>query len=108
MDRRREVERWLAVREREGLTFRELSKRSGISAGTLGHWAWKLRRERGRAPRGERGFVELVADEARAVGADVRTNSRVEIVLQGERRVIVDVGVDADALARILAAVERC
>lgn len=100
MERRREIERWLALREREGLTFRELAWRSGISAGTLGHWAWRLRRE----ARRERGFVELVPSSPPPSAA----SSRVEIVLGNERRVIVDMAVDVEALARLLAVVERC
>lgn len=100
MDRRTEIGRWLAVREREGLTFRELARRSGICAGTLGHWAWRLRRERKRAG----SFVELVTSPQALDGA----SSRVEIVLRGERRVIVDAGIEVEALARVLAAVERC
>ena len=104
MERRREIERWLAQREREGLTFRELARRSGICAGTLGHWAWRLRREsRGRGERKSR-FVELVLDEA----ADSRASSRVEIVLRNERRVIVDAAIDGSTLSRLLAAAERC
>gem|GEM_PF-3589338 len=39
------MRRWLARRERLGLTLRELSVETGVPAGTLGHWAWKLRRE---------------------------------------------------------------
>ncbi len=103
MDRRTEIGRWLAVREREGLTFRELARRSGICAGTLGHWAWRLRREGVEGRKREHGFVELVATTA--VDA---SSSRVEIVLRGERRMIVDAGIDVEALTRLLAAVERC
>src|SRR5688572_4452411 len=104
MDRRREMERWLALREREGLTFRELASRSGISAGTLGHWAWKLRRARDGAGRRGQRLVELVTDGVSASGS----SSRVEIVLRSDRRVIVDAAIDADALLRVLAIVERC
>ncbi len=103
MDRRTEIERWLAVRVREGLTFRELARRSGICAGTLGHWAWRLRREQKRGKRAS-GFVELVSAP---MSADA-SSSRVEIVLRGERRVIVDAAISAEALTRLLAAVERC
>jgi transcriptional regulator with XRE-family HTH domain len=99
-----EIGRWLAVREREGLTYRELAQRSGIRAGTLGHWAWRLRRERAEVPKRGRGFVELVTATATQEGP----SSRVEIVLRGERRVIVDAGIEAEALARVLAAVARC
>ena len=60
MDRRREVQRWLALRDREGLTYRNLSARSGIPANTLAHWAWRLRREE-RSTRESAPFVELVS-----------------------------------------------
>lgn len=98
------MRRWLERRDRLGLTFRELSLQTGVPGGTLACWAWKLRREIGHAQRirGRRGkFVELVA-EAAAAGC------RVEIVLRGERRLIVDAEVDERALARIIAALERC
>ena len=104
MDRRREVQRWLALREREGLTFRELARRSGICSGTLGHWAWRLRREETNGRGQRRGFVQLVPDAE----AEAAPSSRVEIVVRGERRVIVDSGIDVEALTRLLAAVERC
>lgn len=104
MDRRAEVEHWLALRDRENLTYLELSRRSGIRANTLAHWAWRLRRER--SPRTDAPpFVELVpkAESPREMAAP-----RIEIILRSDRRVIVDASIDADALARVLAAVERC
>jgi transposase-like protein len=105
MERREEMRRWLAEREREGLTYRELSQRAGVAANTLAHWAWRLRRGEGKptasaAPN----FVELVPS---AAPSDT-PGSRVEIVTRSERRVIVDAGIDSAALARILIAVERC
>lgn len=101
MDRRTEVERWLALRDREGLTYRELSQRSSIPANTLTDWAWRLRRER--SPQSERPpLVELVATAALANAS----TSRVEIVFRSERRVIVDASIDGDALARVVATLE--
>ena len=38
MDRRQQVRRWLDLREREGLTYAQLSARSGIPANTLRQW----------------------------------------------------------------------
>lgn len=63
MDRREQMRRWLAQREQRGLTFGELSQRTGVPRGTLGHWAWKLRQEEKMPRRGalRRGFVKLVA-----------------------------------------------
>ncbi len=103
MDRRAEVERWLALRDRESLTYLELSQRSGIPANTLAHWAWRLRRERSTQPEGP-SFVELVTTGAPAN----ESTARIEIILRADRRVIVDASIDAEALARVLAAVERC
>jgi len=44
-DRRREIKRLFALREAEGLTYRELSEHSGIPLGTLNWWAHRLRHE---------------------------------------------------------------
>lgn len=103
MDRRRAVQRWLSLRDREGLTYRELSARSGIPANTLTHWAWRLRRE-ARSARKCTPFVELVPSARHGDAAP----GRVEIVLRSERRVLVDAAIDPAVLARLLAAVERC
>jgi len=43
--RREEIRRLLARRDREGLTYRELSKISGVAASTLSWWSWRLRRD---------------------------------------------------------------
>lgn len=91
----------LAERERDGLTFDELSRRSGVPAGTLGWWAGKLRRQREARARVE--FVELkVADVSPAPRA------MVEIVTRSERRVLVDLDADPEHVARLVAALERC
>jgi len=58
MDRRATIRRWLALREREGLTNAQLAARSGVNASTLAHWAWRLCRESRR--RSDDAFVELV------------------------------------------------
>ena len=55
---RSEVERWLRVREREGMSFAELARRSGIPVGTLANWAHRLRRLA--ASEQGPGFVEVV------------------------------------------------
>ncbi|MCA8976853.1 MAG: helix-turn-helix transcriptional regulator, partial [Planctomycetes bacterium] len=48
----------LARRERQGLTLRELSKKTGIPFGTLSWWSWRLRQEPARRRGGEQ-FVEV-------------------------------------------------
>ena len=60
LSRRKEMARLLAQRERQGLTYRELSERSGIPAHTLSWWAWKLRQD----PVPRPSFVELELEEA--------------------------------------------
>lgn len=104
MDRRTEVEGWLALRDREHLTYLELSQRCGIRANTLAHWAWRLRRERPLRAE-QQPFVEIIASGAASTG---ETTSRIEIHLRNDRRVTVDATIDVDALARVLAVVERC
>ena len=104
MDRREQVRRWLARRERRGLTFRELSAETGVPVGTLAHWSWRLRQEETDhppRPRKRAAFVELVED--RPV-----PRSRIEVVVRGDRRVIVEEDVDAELLARVVSALERC
>ena len=51
--------------------------------------------------RDERSFLDLI-ERASAKA------SRIEIVIPGERRVVVDGGAIVDALVRVLTAVERC
>ena len=73
------MRRWLALRERRGLTYRELSERTGVSQGTLGYWAWKLRQEdREAAAEEQPGFVELVGirPAKRLIGDGSRTVDR--------------------------------
>ena len=41
--RRDEMVALLALRDCEGLTFRELSARCGVPAATLNWWSWRLR-----------------------------------------------------------------
>ena len=104
MERREQMRRWLARRDRAGLTFRELSQQTGVPVGTLACWAWKLRREGTRPQRADdrsRPFVELVAAPVDAAG-------RVEIVLRNERRLVVDTSIDEPSLVRIVSALERC
>lgn len=64
MERRREMERWLALGEREGLTFRELAERSGIPVGTLAWWAWAAAPGR-TAPSGRRHTLAMVSCSTR-------------------------------------------
>ena len=54
------MERLLALREREGLTYREAARRGGVSAGSLAWWSWRLRQpHQVSAPRRRAAFVEV-------------------------------------------------
>jgi hypothetical protein len=107
MNRRDKMEHLLGRRERLGLTFKALARESGVPAGTLAFWAWKLRHEalaRQQASPSPAGFVELVARPKEPCVAE----GRVEIVLVGGRRVVVPVDIDESQLARLVSALERC
>jgi hypothetical protein len=100
MDRHEQMRSWLARREKRGLTFRELSLETGVPVGTLGFWAWKLRRE-SRADKPPSPFVELIAKPP-------ESGDRLEIVLANGRRVLVSGGLDEAQLLRVVRALERC
>ena len=88
-------ERLLAQREREGLTFPELSERSGVPLSTLQEWARRLRE----APSPSRAFVELTPTSP---GAPV------EIVLRSGRRVVLPDGRAFEGLAELVVLLESC
>jgi transcriptional regulator with XRE-family HTH domain len=96
MDRRKQMGRWLALRERRGLTFAELSARTGVPVPTLSWWSGKLRREAASRPT----FVELVPRDA------PKPAGRIEIVLRNERRLIVGADLDPEALAQLASALD--
>jgi hypothetical protein len=89
-ERRAAIERWLRLREKQGLTLREISTRSGIPEGTLSWWAHRLRHAQTGVD-----FVEVrVAGEASDIGppaamtdahaaARVRLPSGITITLRG-------------------------
>lgn len=117
MDRQAQRERaqgWLEVGRREGLTFRALAERSGLSVKTLHRWQARLRREgeqRG-LDVGSSPFVELAVTEreqaAPALTSRDLGGSRMEVVLSHGRRVVVPVDFDEAALMRVVRALERC
>ena len=97
--RRDEMVTLLALRDREGLTFRELSARCGVPAATLNWWSWRLRRE------AQPAFTELsvVDDDASGEGA---TGVRLRI---GELVLEVDRDFHPEVLGRVLDVVRsRC
>ena len=108
MDRRDEMRRLLSRRDRAGLTFRELSAESGVPMSTLSFWAWKLRREADESASsadGAGGFVELLA---RPEIIPEQVGAAIEILLAGDRRVVLRGEIDEARLQRVVRALERC
>jgi hypothetical protein len=103
MDRRQTVRRWLELRDREGLTYAQLSARCGIPVNTLTHWAWRLRKE-GAAAVEQPEFVELVPKPRTAASA----SPHLVVELRNDLRVHVDADFDPDVLVRVVRALERC
>ena len=94
------MERLLALREREGLTYREAARRGGVSAGSLAWWSWRLRQPHQVSPRRPRAaFVEIDVVEDGAGAAD----AGLEIVV-GAHRVRVARDFDGATLQRLVRA----
>jgi hypothetical protein len=110
MDRRKQIEKWLARRRRLGLTYAELSKETGLAANTLAHWAWRLRREgrpltrARRSRKREADFVELRS----APTSRERSSGALEVTLGGSRTLRIPLSLDDEELARVLRALDRC
>ena len=97
-NRREEIARLLAQRERQGLTYRDLSVRCGVPAHTLSWWAWKLRWEAsGSTP----AFVEVELPADEPVWA-------FEVDLPGSVVLRVPPNFDAAALRRLLGVLAAC
>lgn len=107
--RRAWIQRLLRQRERQGLTLAELALQSGVPAGTLASWSARLRREAESTPvddvaMSSVGFVELVPGPARPH----EPSACFEVVLKGERRVVVPPAFDQATLERLVRALESC
>lgn len=76
-DRRGQMERLLALREREGLTYAEAARRGRVSRGTLAWCSWRLRQERMSE---DGGFVEVELVEDSPAG-----DSGLEVLVGGHR-----------------------
>jgi len=87
--------RLLAQREREGLTYRELSERSGVPAHTLSWWAWKLRQDAASRPP----FVEL---------EELSPTATIELETARGHVLSLREGFDPALLRRVLEALASC
>lgn len=83
------------------------ARRHGISRSLLLIWRQSFCAEAGGAEQPKPAFVQaMVTGETAPPAAPTRASGRMVIEI-GEHRVIVDAGVDADALARVLAVLGR-
>ena len=99
------MERLLRRRERQGLTYRELSDDSGIPIPTLSWWSRKLKREEEGAAEVRACQlvpVEIVEDELQECDAAI------EIVVADRLKLLVPPTVSEAHLQRVLRAVASC
>jgi transposase len=85
------------------------ARRHGISRSLLMTWRRAFRAEPMGPAIQQSGFVRAVVATAETIAAEpgARASGRMVIEIGKDRRVIVDAGVDAAALARVLAILER-
>jgi transposase-like protein len=85
--------------KRSGLSAREFAARVGINPRTLERWSYEL----GRRARGERETALATIVEVRGTSS---VDQRFEVELSGGRRVRVPSSFDAEALRRLVTALE--
>ncbi len=102
------MDRWLAPREREGLTFRALAERSGIPVGTLAWGAWRSRKQLGSATGSQRVVEVGVVDESRPAAIAAAVDDEIELVIDERFRVRVGSAGDVDRVAKLVRALLAC
>jgi transcriptional regulator with XRE-family HTH domain len=102
--RREEIGRLLRLREREGLSLRALSERSGIPVGTLSWWTHQLRQE----PDGPV-FREVKVIEADDLSAATLDESAPELTLRHPSGLVVEIrgALAAEVAGRIVEAMAQ-
>ncbi len=100
---RKRVERW----KDSGLTAVQFASEMGINAGTLQFWRSKLK-QKGHAKRRRRPAADAILASLVEVRAPARvsTETRFEIHLGRERRLLVSPTFEADALRKLIAVLE--
>ena len=84
------------------------ARRHGISRSLLTTWRRQFRVQPQPGGEAGSGFVPaVVRPEGTASSPPALSSTRMEIVVSGDRRIIVDAGVDVAALARVLDLLER-
>jgi transposase len=99
---RRRVERW----KDSGLTAKEFAVETGINAGTLQFWRYKLGKPAPRRPRQRSPAASILSSIVEVRPAVAPLESRFEIELGNGRRLRVPTAFDASALKSLLAILE--
>lgn len=101
-DRRREMERLLALRDSAGLSLRSLSEQSGVPVGTLSWWSHRLRQE------AQPAFVEVEVCEVERPPLP-RSSESAEIIVRHAGGMAVELrGATAErVVAHVLARIDR-
>lgn len=99
---RRRVARW----QRSGMTARAFASASGVNAGTLRHWKYRLGREQRGAPAARSTGSSLGWPFVEVVGTSV-ADGRFEVELGRGRRVRVPASFDVAALRRLVSVLEE-
>ena len=99
-NRRAEITRFLALRESQGLTYAELSRRTGISVSAFTWWNRRLREE---AEEQQIQFAQVALVEEQS---SPPSTSAINIRFQ-DMVVEVGPGFDANTLAGVLAVIRR-
>jgi transposase-like protein len=98
------VERW----SDSGLSAEQFAAETGINAGTLQFWKYKLRKQRGESPRRSRRNVPapIVSSLIEVGPVSVAADSRFEIELNNGRRLRLPATFDPDAVKALVAVLE--
>lgn len=98
------VERW----SDSGLSAQQFAAETGINAGTLQYWKYKLRKQSGESPRGARRRMSpaIASSLIEVRPVTVAADSRFEIELNNGRRLRLPPTFDPNALKALVAALE--
>ena len=98
------MRKWIAIGRQEGWSAKEISHRARVTPRTVTRWIAKFRAESVSLTDPdfeEQAFAELVER--------AETNAcRIEVVIPGQRRVVIEGNTIVQALARFLTAVDEC
>ena len=99
---RKRVDRW----KDSGLTAKEFAAETGINAGTLQFWRYKLKRPESRTRRRSVAAASILSSIVEVRPANDAVESRFEVELGNGRRLRVPAVFDASALKALLAILE--